>query len=133
MLAKCLMQLLWTSGLNWDDPLPPELATKWQTFISDSAAISNIRIPRPFHFSSACHVELHGFSDASESGYAAVLYFKSQLSDGEVIIRQILSKTRVAPLKRVTLPRLELCGAHLLAQLVSYCSSIFKDKGDRYV
>lgn len=70
---------------------------------------------------------MHGFSDASESGYAAVVYLRCQLSDNSIIVRQLMAKTRVAPLKRVTLPRLELCGAHLLAQLVAYCLSTLKN------
>lgn len=130
MLAKCFMQLLWTTGLNWDDPLPHELDKKWQNFVTDAQVLSSIQIPRTLHFSDPCSLELHGFSDASECGFAAVLYCRCELSNGDVIIRQILAKTRVAPLKKVTLPRLELCAAHLLAQVAAYCLSVFKDKLD---
>lgn len=127
MQAKCFMQLLWTTGLSWDEPLPPELADKWHSFVTDVQHIVHVSIPRAFLLSLSCAVELHGFSDASESGYSAVLYFRCQLSTGDVIIRPIMAKTRVAPLKRVTLPRLELCGAHLLAKLTTHCQSIFNE------
>lgn len=130
MLTKCYMQLLWSLGLQWDEPLNPELTQKWQTIVSDTHAISAIEIPRPLRLSSSKHVELHGFSDASESGFAAVVYLKCLNSDDDVTTRLIMSKTRVAPLKRVTLPRLELCAAHLLAQLMSYCASILDEASD---
>ncbi|XP_054278976.1 uncharacterized protein LOC128997364 [Macrosteles quadrilineatus] len=120
MQTKCFMQLLWTTGMSWDEPLPPELADKWHSFVTDVQHIVHVSIPRAFPLSLSCTVELHGFSDASESGYSAVLYFRCHLSTGEVIIRPIMAKTRVAPLKRVTLPRLELCGAHLLAKLTTH-------------
>jgi len=128
MQAKCFMQFLWTTGLSWDAPLPPEHASKWQTFLTDAKAIERISIPRAFPFSLSCNIELHGFADASESGYAAVIYFRCELSTGEIIVRPIMAKTRVAPLKRVTLPRLELCAAHLVAQLAAHCLSLFKNR-----
>ncbi|GFV51203.1 integrase catalytic domain-containing protein [Trichonephila clavipes] len=61
---------------------------------------------------------LHGFSDASQSAYGAVIYFKSVTSDGRVLVYLISSKSRVAPTKQTTIPRLELCAAVLLAKLV---------------
>lgn len=124
MWCKCYMQLLWTLGFDWDEVIPSEHLTKWHTFLSQLKDLEQIQIPRPLQVSQACSVELHGFSDASEAGYAAVVYLRSLLADGTVVIRQLLSKTRVAPLKRITLPRLELCAAHLLAQLVSYCKTV---------
>ncbi|XP_054285929.1 uncharacterized protein LOC129002275 [Macrosteles quadrilineatus] len=128
MQAKCFIQLLWTTGLNWDEELSSDLTSIWQNFVTNTQSLSNIQIPRAFQFSVSSAIELHGFSDASESGYAAVLYFRCKLSSGDVTVRQILAKTRVSPLKRVTLPRLELCAAHLLAQLASYCLSMFTNK-----
>lgn len=125
MSAKCFMQFLWTTGLSWDDPLPTDLVQKWTTFVTDAQSLTKVSIPRAFQLSHSCAVELHGFSDASESGYAAVVYFRCQLPNDEVVIRPIVAKTRVSPLKRVTLPRLELCAAHLLAQLVAHCQTLF--------
>ncbi|XP_070167586.1 uncharacterized protein [Polyergus mexicanus] len=62
---------------------------------------------------------VHGFADASERAYAAVVYLKSE-NEGQSDISLISAKSRVAPVKQVTLPRLELCAAMLLAQLVQH-------------
>lgn len=126
MWCKSYMQCLWAQGIQWDEPIPPSLVQKWQSFISRLSHLSQLTIPRAFQLSQAICVQMHGFSDASESGYAAVVYLRCQLSDNSIITRQLMAKTRVAPLKKVTLPRLELCGAHLLAQLVAYCLSTLK-------
>ncbi|XP_054284249.1 uncharacterized protein LOC129001099 [Macrosteles quadrilineatus] len=126
MTAKCFIQLLWTTGLQWDEPLTPELSAIWSNFISAIPALADIQIPRALKISPNSSVELHGFSDASERGFSAVVYVRCSQPNGEVTTRMVLSKTRVAPLKKVTLPRLELCAAHLLAQLVNFCCSSFK-------
>ncbi|GFR18242.1 hypothetical protein TNCT_7191 [Trichonephila clavata] len=57
---------------------------------------------------------LRGFCDASTKAYAAVIYLKSKQE-----IHLVSAKTRVAPIKQLTIPRLELCGALLLAELIS--------------
>jgi hypothetical protein len=130
MWAKQFMQLIWTKGLNWDQPLPPELLEMWKGFIGTTCHLHKISIPRALQVSQSCSTELHGFSDASEGGYAAAIYLRCTLNDGSVVIRQLLSKTRVAPLKKLTIPRLELSAALLLAQLVAYVLSTFQKRID---
>ena len=71
-------------------------------------------------------VELHGFSDASHRAYAAVVYMRSLYSDGQIDVRLVSSKSRVAPLKKQSIPRLELLGAVLLARLVNKFNSTVK-------
>lgn len=99
MWVKRFMQLLWTKGLAWDQPLSSELFEMWQNFISTSECLREITIPRALKISLSCDTELHGFSDASEHGFAAVIFLRCQLNDGSVIVKQLISKTRVAPLK----------------------------------
>ncbi|XP_024883926.1 uncharacterized protein LOC112462412, partial [Temnothorax curvispinosus] len=64
-------------------------------------------------------IEIHGFSDASERAYAAVIYVRTEDESGRVEVRMVAAKTKVAPLKQVTLPRLELSAAKLLVQLAA--------------
>lgn len=88
----------------------------------DLENIVNITIPLSIPHSTSVQWDLYGFSDASETGYAAVVFIRYATSDNTVVqVSQVIAKTRVAPLQRVTLPRLELCAAHLLARLVNYC------------
>jgi hypothetical protein len=61
-------------------------------------------------------IQLHGFCDSNEKAYGACLYLRSVNQQGEVTTKLLCSKSRVAPLNKITLPRLELCGALLLAQ-----------------
>ena len=70
-------------------------------------------------------VELHGFCDASQRAYAAVIYLKMTDSLGSIQISFLTSKTKVAPIKRLTIPRLELCSAYLLAQLLHQVQTVF--------
>lgn len=130
LLTKCFMQLLWSKGCNWDEPLPSDLTVKWKQITADSQCLTDVSIPRSLRFPISGNTQLHGFCDASESGYAAVVYFRSESLNQDTTINLIIAKSKVAPLKRVTLPRLELCAAHLLAQLVAHCCHIFSGKVD---
>ncbi|XP_038120879.1 uncharacterized protein LOC119770308 [Culex quinquefasciatus] len=114
---KILYQQLWLFDVNWDDSLPPAVKAEWQEVRSTLHLLENMRIPRylsPFRG----RIQLHGFSDASEQAYAAVVYARSVDANGNISVVLIAAKSRVAPIKQVSLPRLELCGAWLLALLM---------------
>ena len=64
-------------------------------------------------------IQLHGFSDASKRAYGAVVYIRSVYEDGHIDVRLISSKTKVAPIKQQSIPRLELLGATILVRLVN--------------
>jgi hypothetical protein len=70
-------------------------------------------------------MQLHGFSDASEDAYSAVVYILSQDECGKVVVSLVIAKSRVSPIKRFSIPRLELCGAQLLSQLLHHLKSLF--------
>ncbi|KAJ8866164.1 hypothetical protein PR048_033688 [Dryococelus australis] len=118
--AEILLQWLWTQGVGWDDPLPSPTREKWNQYIEGLVHLETLSLSRFVFLDAAC-VELHGFAGASERAYTAVVYLRSSDSDGNVNMRLIMAKSRVAPLKQVLLPQLELCGAHLLAKLMHYC------------
>lgn len=75
------------------------------------------------HGSDTMHIALHGFSDASTKAYAAAVYLRLVNFDGSVTVSLLAAKTRVAPLKTLSVPRLELSAAYLLANLVKFVES----------
>ena len=118
---KIFAQQLWTKKLHWDESLPQSIVTIWLRFLEDLPRLSELRIPRyVFHGSDQdTEVQLHGFADASTVAYGTVLFIRCRQRDGQVQIINLCSKSRVAPLKRVTLPRLELLGALLMSELLA--------------
>ncbi|GFX18806.1 DUF1758 domain-containing protein [Trichonephila clavipes] len=119
-------QQLWLLKLDWDSPLPEALATKWKTFQKEFEQVSSIHIPRWIHTASQ-QITLHGFCDASELAYASIIYAVQPQADGNTKVTLLVAKSRVAPLKSVSIPRLELNGALLLARLYATCKNILKE------
>ncbi|XP_036346005.1 uncharacterized protein LOC118755261 [Rhagoletis pomonella] len=119
--AKILMQNIWLEGTGWDEIVSPTTLDRWKNFRESYDSIERIRIPRWVHFSPVAEIEIHGFCDASEKAYAASIYLRVEISS-KVFINLLLSKTRVAPVKTISLPRLELCGAVLLAETLESIS-----------
>lgn len=124
--SKILLQRLWLAGLNWDEPLPPEIQSDWNEFRVQLPLIEKVNINRWIDTSLNRPIQLHGFCDASERAYAAVVYIRVETSNNEWTTHLIAAKTRVAPVKQVSLPRLELCGAVLLAKLITSIQSNLK-------
>ncbi|GFT84758.1 uncharacterized protein TNCV_2767591 [Trichonephila clavipes] len=116
--AKIFLQRLWRSKLEWNDLLPAEEYREWQQFLVSLENINNIEIPRRILVAFPEVIEIHGFADASERCYGAAVYCKSKNLKSETLVRLITRKSRVAPIKSLTIPRLELCAAVLLAKLV---------------
>ncbi|XP_026741350.1 uncharacterized protein LOC113503524 [Trichoplusia ni] len=118
--AKIFIQKLWLAGMEWDQAIPSNLLQEWLTYHSSLTSLMNIRIPRWMHHEDKNTItELHGFSDASKMAYAAVVYLRVVDKEGNVHISLVTAKTKVAPIKQVSIPRLELCGAVLLAKLMA--------------
>ena len=129
--AKIIMQSLWILKVSWDEELPLDISTRWQTWLQDLHSISLIKMPRWSGYTPQCELlEIHGFADASKFAYGAVVYlrlmftcvykklvFTRSLCIQEVLVTFQVAKTRVAPLKTLSIPRLELCAALLLARL----------------
>ncbi|XP_012529934.1 uncharacterized protein LOC105833059 [Monomorium pharaonis] len=117
--AKIAFQSTWLLQLGWDDTLEEDSVKFWQRFRDELPLLETIRVPRwvgALHTS--LEVELHGFADASERVYASVVYLRSP-EVGSWRVSLLAAKTKVAPIKPVTLLRLELCAAALLARLIS--------------
>ena len=125
MLAKVLFQELWVLGLQWDEELPPALSVLFEDWLKGLTVLKQWKIPRryvgfPWQEVKSFSVCLHAFGDASEKGYGAAVYLCVQSPDGEIESSLVTSKSKVAPLKRVTLPRLELLGSLLAARLLRF-------------
>lgn len=116
--AKLLFQKTWSTDLGWDDEIPEDIQSEWSQLRSDLQNISKFNIPR-YLGNTQQTFQLHGYSDASEKAYACSIYLVSRDDKGECTSRLVIAKTKLAPLKKkVSLPRLELCGALLLSQLM---------------
>ena len=116
--AKIIFQALWNRQVDWDDEVPIESKNAWTAYVSDLSAIPSIKIIRCACIPNAITLQLHGFSDASELAYGAAVYLKSTNSDGDSLVSLLAAKTRVAPRRTKSLPRLELEAAVLLARLM---------------
>jgi len=118
--VKILLQDLCKRKLGWDDPIPTSEMTRWNRWLEDLPKLSNISIPRcvkPPEFGDVILRELHHFGDASQSGYGAVSYLRSKNSKGEVHVSFLIGKSRLAPVKITTIPRLELSAAVVAVKL----------------
>ena len=116
--AKVLMQEVWLTGHDWDDELPEELSRKIIGWFEELKRVDTVRVPRCLRpEGDIVNSSLHFFSDASGDAYATVAYLLTESTNSTITIRQILSKSKVAPLKAVSIPRLELLGAVLSARI----------------
>ncbi|XP_018312448.1 uncharacterized protein, partial [Mycetomoellerius zeteki] len=114
---KKLMQDVWRCNLQWDESVPQSIHTAWLEFARQWESIGQVYFERKLLITGYHDIELHGFCDASTVGYGACIYVRSRNEAGNVLVRLLCAKSRVAPLKTLTIPRLELCGALVLAQL----------------
>ncbi|GFU61550.1 integrase catalytic domain-containing protein [Trichonephila clavipes] len=117
---KCLLQDLWKGEIQWDDPLPTHIEKEWKKWCEELPHLRNLKIPRLVYDSPLLEddIELHSFCDASKKAYGAAIYLTTKSRNG-ISVKFVTSKSRVAPLNCVTLPRLELLGALVAAHLAS--------------
>ena len=122
MIPKLLFQELWTRGLDWDQPLDADIANSWEIWKHEPANVDQIKVPRWLlrNLSSVDKVELHGFGDARERAYGTAVYICAEDKGGNRISNLVMAKSRVAPVKRISLPRLELLAAYITAKLLDY-------------
>lgn len=116
--ANVILQKLWLERIGWDESLPLYLHSQWVSYRGDLENLSDMKIARHVFCQDVKEVQIHGFSDASELAYGAAVYIRTVTSEGKIFANLLCAKSKVAPLKTVTIPRLELCGALILAKLV---------------
>jgi hypothetical protein len=118
--AKMLLQTLCKQNLGWDEPVDNQEAVCWQQWLDGLDLLDGIAVDRcfkPAGFEKYDRAQLHHFADASQSGYGAVSYLRLTTDDGQIHCSFVLGKSRLAPVKAVTIPRLELMAAVLAVKL----------------
>lgn len=119
--AKIFMQQLWRVKLEWDDVIPTTLFNRWESIFRTFDNLDDIYLSRwTNQDADSSRLELHGFADASNVAYAAVVYLRVQSLSGDVTMSLLTGKSKVAPLKPISIPRLELLAAVLLSRLLEF-------------
>lgn len=125
--VKILYQRLWEQKVDWDDPIPSSVLSFSERWQSELPQLTEM-IPRCYYPKEVTivSVQLHGFSDASEEAYTAAVYLRMMDTEDNIHTSLVTSKTKVSPIKKLTIPRLELCGALLLSRLLSHVKKVFE-------
>ena len=140
--AKILFQDICISGLDWDDVLKRSLKERWEKWLKDFSEAKYVTVERYASVPNDCLEQfngakywLHGFGDASKRAYCAVIYLVTIVNDN-AFVKLVASKTRVSPIKELSIPRLELMAARILAQLMDAVRQAlepeYKFEGVRY-
>ena len=112
--AKVLLQELCRLDFGWDKTVPNETLVKWRAWVDDLSKFKLVSWPRRFkpeEFGVLHSIQLHHFSDASEEGYGAASYLRLVDDKGRIHCGLLMGKSRVAPLKTITVPRMVLSAA----------------------
>lgn len=122
--AKLLIQQLWKNKSSWDERIPTDLCKQWECFQTSLPVLNSLIIPRHVFTVDYVITELHGFADSSLTAYGSAVYLRSIDTYGNIIVRLLCAKSRVA--RNESIPRLELRAAHLLANLVYKLQEVLK-------
>lgn len=123
--GKMLMQDAWRTTDDWDEGVSKELALKWNELRKDVPNVERIQIPRWLGITAGGKMQLHIFADASRKAMGAVAYTRFQDTNGKVIVSLLTSKSRVAQLAVVTIPRMELQAAVIAVEMAqSICEAL---------
>ena len=122
--AKLLMQEIWRRGTDWDERIPDELLDRWTTWLEDLQRAKTFKSVRCYvlGIGEIQEIQLHVFGDASEQAFAACAYYRIQGTRG-IKVSLVIAKSRVAPLKILTIPRLELQAAVMSCRLSQFVCS----------
>jgi hypothetical protein len=118
LTAKLLIKSLWSANIGWDDLPPDNIISAYRSLIDELPLLSNLKIPRYLNVAPGCKVSIVAFCDASLKGYGCAVYLHVIDANGNISTNLVCSKSKVAPVKVLSLARLELCSALLLSKLV---------------
>ena len=123
--AKIMMQELWTLKLGWDDVIPSPQCEEWKKWIEEIKDVRHLEIPRRYYEFDSSEIrqrQLHVFCDSSEKAYGAVCYLRV-VANHTVATQHVFAKSRVAPLKKTTMPRLEFLATLLACAVLKHVMS----------
>ena len=117
--SRILIQELFRLKVGWDDPVPNLTRRGWERWLRELQHLTNFRVPRCLtdEGSDEVKIELHHFADASQKAYGTASYVRTVGADGKIHCALLMSKARLAPLKSVSIPRLELTAAKLAVEV----------------
>ncbi len=118
--AKRILQELWLVGVDWDQPIPDTIMQQWNRWTATLNTLKDFKVPRALTLSNEIkNIQLHAFCDASTLGFGSVVYLRVTYATNVVNVNFVSSKSRVAPLRPLTVPKLELQGAIVALRLVN--------------
>lgn len=120
--GKIIIQDIWRLKIDWSQLVPVEILDRFRRLHASIMELTGITVPRWNAFTPAADLEWHVFCDASESAYGACIYLRTDNNKNNVRCHLIYSRSRVAPVKQLTIPRLELLGAVMAVELWAYVS-----------
>lgn len=127
--GKLFIQSLWSKHLNWDDAINSEEMAVWATVSSDLCKLSDYQISRSIAMNDInkdSKNRLFCFCDASACVYASAVYLLQKSETSESKSDLLFSETRLAPLKKMTIPRLELLAVLIGVRCVKFVESQLK-------
>ena len=111
---KSFIQLMWMDKVSWDQTISVTLQKHYGCLRRQLKELKDIKLSRRVLLAQTTEdLQLHVFCDASTTAYAAVEYMRQETSEGTTHIKMLTAKTRVAPIKCICVPRMELCAALL--------------------
>ncbi|GFT47814.1 integrase catalytic domain-containing protein [Trichonephila clavipes] len=116
LLSKLLLQAIWKMKIAWDQELPQNIVNKFMKWFNEIQILKDVTVPRCMKIDT--FTELHVFVDASKGSYAGCVFARS-IVDSRVSVILVRAKSRVAPLKLLSIPRLELMACCVGARLVN--------------
>ena len=120
LTAKVILQDICKKKLDWNDRIPDEDLRRWQTWLCELPKLEHFHVERffkPRDVGEVISCQLHVFSDSSPLAYGAVAYLRLVNDRGDVHCSFVMGKSRLTPLKPVTIPRMELFAAVLSTRL----------------
>jgi len=117
--GRQILQKICKDNLSWDEPIPEHIKEEWLSWkdqLEDIEKLSLERCCKPRDFGEVKNVQLHLFADASDEGYGVAVYLRMTNKKDQIHCVLIYGRSRVAPLKYVSIPRMELTAAVLSAK-----------------